>query len=191
MTGTIKSLDLAGESGAITAEDGVVVGFPLSAVLAYDLPILAVGQIVSFDLESGRCPQALNIYVHRAAQAVSAKEKHPEITSLRYLGFEHRGNIRVYLFERLIPGAMKQRFTVDADLALFTRHHVGMQEGPALCLHLLVEELRAQSTAGRTSFQCSLSDRELLTYLANRAAARAKHGSRRTQQAFGVTTHVA
>jgi cold shock CspA family protein len=190
MTGTIKRLDLAGASGVITAEDGLMVGFCPSAVLAYDVPSLAIGQVVSFDLEGGRCPKALNVFVQRAPEAVNAKEKRLEITRFRYIGFEHRGNKRVYLFEWLIPGTEKRTFTVDADLALFAKHHVGMQEGPGLCLHLLVEELDAEGTAARTSFQCSLSDREMLAYLASRPVPRAKHSSPRAQHASGVTAYV-
>ena len=190
MTGRIKSLDVAGGSGVISAEDGSIVGFRPSAVLAYDIPTLAIGQAVSFDLEDGRSPKALNIYVEWASQTVNAREKRSQITRLRYVGFEHRGNTRAYLFERVTAGEKKRTFAVDADLALFAKHHVGMQEGPALCLHLLVEELDAEDTLARTSFQRSLSDREMLAYLANRPTPRAKHGFKRAPHASGVTSHV-
>jgi cold shock CspA family protein len=190
MTGRIKSLDMANGSGVITAEDGLMVGFCPSAVLAYDIPTLAIGQAVSFDLDDGRCPKALNIYVQWASQAVDAKGRHLQITRLRYIGFEHRGNIRAYLFESLAPGTEKRKFTVNADLALFTRHHVGMQEGPALSLHLLVEELDAEGTAAQASFKCSLTDREMLAHVASRPAPRAKPGFKRAQPASGADSHI-
>ena len=190
MTGTIKRLDVASASGVITAEDGLIVGFPLSAVLAYDLPILAIGQVVSFDLEPGRCPKALNVYVERAPHGAKAQEKRLEITRLRYVGFEHSGNIRAYLFERLSPGLEKRTFTVTTDLTLFTKHHVGIQEGPALCLHLLAAELDVADAAVLTSFRCSLTDREMLAHLASRPVPRAKYGFKRAQHAAGVTPHV-
>lgn len=190
MTGTIKRLDVASASGVITAEDGLIVGFCPSAVLAYDVPSLAIGQVVSFDLEGGRCPKALNVCVQRRPQALNAQERRLEITRLRYIGFEHRGNIRAYLFERLTPGAERRTFTVDADLALFTRHHVGIQEGPALCLHLLAAELDVAGAAVRTSFHCSLTEREMLAHLASRPVPRTKHGPKRAQHASGVTSHV-
>ena len=66
MTGTIKSLGGVGESGFITAEDGLNVGFCPTSVLAYDAASLAVGQLVSFDLENGRGLKALNVSVQRA-----------------------------------------------------------------------------------------------------------------------------
>ncbi len=190
MTGRIKSLDVASGSGVISAEDGSIVGFCPSAVLAYDIPTLAIGQAVSFDREDGRCPKALNIYVQWVSQTVNAKEKRSQITRLRYIGLEHRGNIRAYLFERLTAGEKKRTFAVDADLALFAKHHVGMQEGPALCLHLLVDELDAEDTLVRTLFKSSLSDREMLAHLASRPTPRAKHGFKRAQHASGVTSHV-
>jgi hypothetical protein len=187
MTGTIKSLDLASASGVITIDDGLLVGFCPAAVLAYDVPGLAIGQVVSFDLDGGRCPKALNVCVQRKPQGLNGMEKRLEATRLRYLGFEHRGNIRAYLFEGLTPGAKKRTFAVDADLALFTRHHVSMQEGPALCLHLLAAELDFADAAVRTSCQCSLTDREMLAHLASRPVPRSKYGAKRTLAASGAT----
>jgi hypothetical protein len=114
-------------------------------------------------------------------------EKRLEATRLRYIGFEHRGNVRAYLFEGLTPGAKKRTFAVDADLALFTRHHVGMQEGPALCLHLLAAELDFADAAVRTSCQCSLTDREMLAHLASRPVPRSKYGLKHTPPAAAAT----
>jgi hypothetical protein len=191
MTGTIKSLDVASASGVITAADGLMVGFCPSAVLAYDVPLLAIGRVVSFDLEGGRCPKALNVLVQRAPQAGNTQEKRLEIARLRYMGFEHRGTVRIYRFERLIPGEAKRTFTVDADLTLFTKHHVGIQEGPVLCLHLLAAELDLSNEAGRTAFQCSLTEREMLAHLASRPAPRTKPGPKRTLPASGADLRLA
>jgi hypothetical protein len=116
--------------------------------------------------------------------------KRLEITRLRYVGFEHKGNLRVYLFERLTPGAEKRAFTVDADLALFAKHHVGMQEGPSLCLHLLAAELDVDDAAAWASSRCSLTDREMLAYLASRPVPRSKHGAKHTLPAHGATSHI-
>jgi hypothetical protein len=190
MTGIIKSLDSVSASGVITAEDGLIVSFCPSAMLAYDVPILAIGQVVSFDLEGGRCPKALNVCVRRAPQVLNAHEKRLEMTRLRYMGFEQVGSIRSYRFERFAPGEQKTTFTVNTDLALFTKHHVGIQEGPALCLHLLAAELDLAGAAARTLFQCSLTDREILAHLASRPVPRAKHGSKRALPVAGATSHV-
>jgi hypothetical protein len=142
---------------------------------------------VSFDLDAGRYPTALNVCVQRKPRALNGLDKRLEATRLRYIGFEHKGNIRAYLFEGLTPGAKKRTFAVDADLALFTRHHISMQEGPALCLHLLAAELDFADAAVRTSCQCSLTDREMLAHLASRPVQRSKYGSKRTLPASGAT----
>jgi hypothetical protein len=65
-----------------------------------------------------------------------------------------------------------------------------MQEGPALCLHLLAVELDFADAAVRTSFQCSLTDREMLAHLASRPVPRTKHGPKRTLPASGATSDV-
>jgi len=190
VTGTIKRLDVSAASGVITAEDGLTVGFPLSAVMAFDLPVLAVGQAVSFDLEDGRVSKARNVCVQKPPQPVHVRSGHLETTRPRYVGFEHRGNVRAYLFEWLRAGTEKRTFAVDADLALFTKHHVGMQEGPALCLHLLVEELEAEGAGEATPIKCSLSDREMLAYVASRPVPRNKLGLKRTQPSSDAASPV-
>jgi cold shock CspA family protein len=180
MTGIIKSLDSQDASGVITTDGGLIIGFHTSAVLAYDLPILAVGQAVGFDLEAGRHPQATNVYVKRASQASDGQKKRLEATRLRYVGFQQDGRIRSYRFELYAPGEARVTFTVNTDLALFTRHHVGIQEGPGLCLHLLAAELDLAGTAAGAPFKCSLTDREMLAYLAALPVPRAKRAPRRS-----------
>ena len=183
MTGTIKSLGPSSESGFITGEDGLNVGFCPTSVLAYDAASLQVGQLVSFDLESGRRLKALNVSVQRTRHASDAEEKRLEATRLRYMGFEQNGSVRVYRFERLTPGSEKRTFTVDADMALFAKHRVGIQEGPALCLQFLVADLGAAGAP--VLFQRSLSDCEMLAYLASLPVRRARHGFKRTAPAAG------
>jgi hypothetical protein len=53
---------------------------------------------------------------------------------LRYVGFDQAKNIREYKFDGVAAGEANTHFVVSADRALFIRHHVGLQEGPALCL---------------------------------------------------------
>mgnify|MGYP000465854221 CR=1 FL=1 len=190
MTGTIKSLDIESSSGVITAADGTIVGFRQSEVLAYDVPILAAGQVVSFDLEPGRHPKALNVVVQRAPQSGNAKDKRLEIARLRYVGFEHRGNTRAYFFEYVVPGVEKRTFTVHADLTLFVKHHVGMQEGPALCLRLLTADPDIAEARPPESLDLSLTDQEMQAYVANRPLPRAKHGPKRTTPTAGPALHI-
>ncbi len=188
MTGTIKSLDSANSSGTIAGADGLVVGFRPSAVLAYDVPSLAVGRVVSFDLESGRHPQAVNVCVVRSPEPV---DRRLDATCLRYLGFRHEGGVRCYCFELFAPGEARVTFTVTSDLALFVKHHVGLQEGPGLCLHLLAAALDLAGTAAGTPSRCSLTDREMLAYLAGRPAQGAKRAARHGLPASGAAPDTA
>lgn len=168
MTGRITSLSSGGESGFIAGEDGQTVYFEKRRVMEYDIMALAVGQVVSFDLEAGARPKAINICVQKPRRPAAAESRHPETNRLRYLGFEQREKVRAYRFERLTPGEESRTFFVTIDLALFRKHGIGMQEGPALCLRALKAEIEGAEAAGRAPVDCSLTDREMLAHLASR-----------------------
>jgi hypothetical protein len=166
MTGKIKSLNVESASGSIDAENGSRLNFDLGAVLAYDITNLAVGQLVTFDMDTSAGLKAVNICVQRS-RSVARVEGKRETNSLRYMGFEQTASIRSYKFERTFLGEVAEIFVVTTDLALFAKHHVGIQEGPALCLHLLMTELDA-GLADRLRTECSLTDQDMLTHLASR-----------------------
>ena len=71
---------------------------------------------------------------------------------LRYMGFDQAKNIREYKFDGAAEGKTIAHFVVSADLALFVKHRVGLQEGPSLCLkrlstNLLLIRLFQQATS--------------------------------------------
>src|SRR5216683_2559756 len=168
MSGRIKNLSAGSASGLIEGENGRRYHFDSWSVLVCDVTYLAVGQLVAFDLEAGSDPNAVNICLQRLHQLPHAERKRKE-TTLRYLGFDHTMGIRTHRFERPSIGEETEKFAVTADMALFTKHHIGIQEGPALCLHLLM--MRLGDAAGDTAalqFQCSLTEEHLLTYLASK-----------------------
>lgn len=167
MTGKITSIGI--ESGVIQAETSRNVSFDLSAVLTYDLAELAVGQSVTFDLRSGTHSKAINVVVQKQGQ-FSPSVKTGKPPCLRYMGFEQSGCTRVYSFEQIVPGEETKRFIVTADMGLFTRHRIGLQEGPALCLRSLTDELDAASATEPPGLRCSLSDQNMLAHLARRPA---------------------
>ena len=174
MTGRIKSLGDGGTFGYIAAENGLSFHFESSAVLAYDVTCLAVGQMVSFELERRSHPKALNVCVERQHPAPHLLDKHSERIHLRYTGFEQAGNIRAYRFERLLAGEETQTFSVTADLALFKKHRVGIQEGPTLCLDVLMADLRAADSTRLISRLRPLTDPDMLAHLASRPVPGAK-----------------
>ncbi len=100
---------------------------------------------------------------------------------LQYLGFEHAGSVRTYRFRRISRGEEPREYIVNADLALFAKHHVGIQEGPALCMHRLLEQSDASGAPARPSPDF-LTDLDMTTHLANRPAPAAKGWSKRTPQ---------
>ena len=90
------------------------------------------------------------------------------MTHLQYLGFTHEGNSRVYRFRRIGGGAEAKEFVVNADLALFAKHRVALQEGPALSFQRLsAEEIDAPAAPSSVS----LTEMEMLAHLATRPAA--------------------
>jgi len=137
MTGRIKNFDPRTSSGCIEADNGLDVQFDSSVVVAYDVSWLAAGQAVTFQQANSAAPRAS--YVSVETPRVSGGEPRKEQPLfLRYLGFDQQKSMRVYRFERVMPGDENIGFTVTTDLTIFAKHHVGIQEGPNLCRALLV-----------------------------------------------------
>lgn len=87
---------------------------------------------------------------------------------LRYMGFDQTQNTRCYRFDRLVRGEPTTRFTITADLALFRKHGVQIQEGPALCAGKLAADL-ADSRVG----QHQLTNDDLVAHFQARTRAEA------------------
>ena len=83
---------------------------------------------------------------------------------LQYMGFEQVKNIREYLFHGIAAGEETKIFVVTTDVALFLKHHVGMQEGPALCWRKLEAELGTVEPAEPPPRRQALTDRDLYGY---------------------------
>ena len=177
MTGRIKNLSAGNGAGFIESENGLKFHFDSGAVLAYDVTYLAVGQLVTFDLESGGSPKAVNICLQRAHAAPHPDGKRKE-TTLRYVGFDQTKGIRTYRFERTSVGEETETFAVTTDVALFTKHHIGIQEGPALCLHVLMIGLDGASV-NAPRLACSLTEEHMLTYLASKPVPGARQHHKR------------
>ena len=107
-------------------------------------------------------------------QPVGEFRRHPKKVEthmqLRYMGFDQAKNIREYRFDGIAGDAIKH-FVVSADLTLFTKHHIGMQEGPALCLQKLsadtetpeqlAYELTNDDLAAHVSARAALAEQKL------------------------------
>src|SRR5215467_928688 len=94
---------------------------------------------------------------------------------LRYMGFDQAKNIREYKFDGVAAGETTKHFVVNADLALFVRHHVGLQAGPALCLKRLSADLETLQPLPH-----ELTSGDLAAYVSDQAAAAERKTSTRS-----------
>jgi cold shock CspA family protein len=179
MTGRIKILSSGSASGFIEAENGSRIHFDSGAVLAYDVAYLSVGQLVTFDLDNGVGRKAVNICVQRPHQSPVVEGKRKE-SMLRYVGFDQTRAIRTYRFERTSLGEETETFAVTTDITLFTKYHVAIQEGPALCLRLLM--VAAEGPAAPRAPR-SLTEQDLQTHVASRPVAGTRPHHKRPSRA--------
>jgi cold shock CspA family protein len=185
MTGRIDRLNRAESSGFIAADSGARVHFESSEVFAYDVGRIAVGQWVTFDLKAGRVSEATNVCPQRPGRASDAKGRVcPVETLTRYVGFEHKRNVRAYRFELTLPGEDLQTVVFGIDLELLMRHRILIQDGPALCRHALRARHIDFSSPGIRRREFTLSDQDVLAYQGSLPArAERKHGRRRLSAA--------
>ena len=180
MIGTIISFSKHTAAGVVKSADGVRFEFDLAAVLAYDVAELAAGRPVHFEVAAGDFPKAINVSIDPLLPSVNSVDDHTrEIRRLRYMGFDQRGSIRAYRYQRITPGETTQMFTVDTDLTLFQKYQVAIQEGPVLCLRLLSAELASGGSPGPRSF----TEQHMTSFLASRPAPGAKSGTKKARRA--------
>jgi cold shock CspA family protein len=134
MTGSIKNLNSVNRSGFIKAEDGKAVYFAASAVWEHDYPSLTVGKAVSFDLLDGQRPKAINVHLYEGGRVQLQPKKPNGPVELRFVGFEQANSIRTFHFQAIVAGKETREYSVTADVTLFGKHRIGIQEGPALWL---------------------------------------------------------
>ena len=88
--------------------------------------------------------------------------------ALRYAGFDQTGNVRSYLFQRVVVGEESSLIVVAAEIPLLVKHHVRIQDGPALCLQVLLLEMQSGESSEPPVSLHALTDTDILTYLATR-----------------------
>lgn len=133
MTGTIVELEPTTRSGVIRSEDGSRVVFRGPAI-GGEFDTLSVGGRVRFDYD--------RTWSEVTAVHVLVETILPDAPlDLRYMGFDQAKDVRRYRFDAILGGKLKRRFVVVADMALFRKHHIAVQDGPTLCLHKLMSGL--------------------------------------------------
>lgn len=166
MIGSIKNLDFEHRSGFITAEGGKNVYFAASAVWEYDYSFLTVGQLVSFDLLDGQWPKAINVHLLEGRHTANEQQKMSQgPTEVRFVNFDEANGVRTFHFQAIICHKEMREYAVTADMTMFGKHHVGIQEGPALCSRIVAAELAAGHTDHR---KLVLTEAQILAHVASR-----------------------
>ncbi len=161
MRGRIEILGAGAVQGRIRAEDGSRIPFDLSGILAYDVGRLSVGHSVTFDVDK-RASTAIN--VSRDQETPVPQDKRTTEAQLRFMGFEQTAAVRTYRFERIASGEASRIIDLTIDVKLFTKHRIGIQEGPTLCLrHLAIPQ-------NVTEEHQILTDADMLAFIASRPA---------------------
>jgi len=167
VTGRIEILAAMDQPGCITSNSGTS-----RFHYTYRLPLgridgLAKGRLVTFEVEKG-CPEmAVSVCPKERSEPSPGAESAP--WQIRYGGFEQADNIRTYKFEAWQAGEENQEAIVRVDLALFRKHGITIQEGPALCLRLVQTDLQGPSPSQLPVWKRTLTDKEMAAHLAFRA----------------------
>ncbi|HVP46417.1 MAG TPA: hypothetical protein VMT32_07535 [Bryobacteraceae bacterium] len=98
--------------------------------------------------------------------------------ALRYMGFDQRQNTRVYKFDNVAEGEPTIRMLITADLTLFQKHHIAIQEGPGLCAQKLAADLENPRNGNH-----ELTSDDLLAHASARAAVAARQAELRRKGA--------
>ena len=178
MIGRIKNMSASSRSGFIQAENGQTFAHRRKA-LAGSLA-LTVGQAVSFELQSGHWPKASNVHLFEDRHMPHIPENRPlAAIQLRYVGFDQDQQTRSFRFHATVAGEETRDYVVTADVRLFQKHHVGIQEGPALCARILLAQLAAANDHRPRSMRAVLSEKDLVAHVASRVVAVRKPFRRR------------
>jgi hypothetical protein len=93
---------------------------------------------------------------------------------LRYMGFDQTQNRRVYKFDYCAKGVPPAGFLVSADIALFLKHRISIQDGPSLCARKLANDIETLQPG-----EHELTNDDMLAFATDRAAAEARKAEQR------------
>ena len=98
--------------------------------------------------------------------------------ALRYMGFDQKQNTRAYKFDCIADGVPTIRMVITADLTLFQKHRIAIQEGPGLCAQKLAADLEKPQPGSH-----ELTGDDLLAHASARAAVAARQAELRRKGA--------
>jgi hypothetical protein len=174
VTGTIVGLPSANRTGIVRSSDGSRLVFAADAVLG-DFGKLALGDIVSYESEPARPHAAVRIF----REVPASRSRADAIEDLRFIGFTQAASVRTYQFEAVTRGYPARQFSVTVDVTLLLKHHVGVQDAPALCLRKLSADLKKPLPAGAHE----LGDDDLRLFASSRDAAHVRRAPKHSSVA--------
>ncbi len=131
-------------------------------------------------MQSGHWPKASNVHLFEDRHMPHIPESRPQAAvQLRYVGFDQDQQTRNFRFHATVAGEETRDYVVTADVRLFQKHHVGIQEGPALCTRILLAQLAASNDHNPRSMRAVLSEKDLIAHVASRVVAVRKPFRRR------------
>jgi len=107
---------------------------------------------------------------------------------IKYNGFTQLDNVREFIFHCVSPRQENKIIVVTADLSLFRKYHLGLQEGPLLCLRKLICECDALSSVEQLSHR-ELSEADLCSFAAGLECQRKKRVHRRSPSGGHIQLH--
>ncbi|RPI25177.1 MAG: hypothetical protein EHM61_15065 [Acidobacteria bacterium] len=161
MTGRIEQLATADSPGVITTKTGRNT-FRYSYQFASGGIELQVGRLVAFELEKGNIETAINVCAIEAGESPTVPGRIPEI---RYEGFEQKNDVRSFRFRAWRTGEENQDIVVTAEMALFRKYGITIQEGPGLCLRLVEAELQQSNPIPTGLWERKLTADEMIAHI--------------------------
>ena len=108
---------------------------------------------------------------------------------IQYNGFTQLNNVREFNFQFVSPGQENRTILVTADLSLFSKYHLGLQEGPLLCLRKLSCECYALASVEQRLSHCELSDADVCSFAAGLECQKKKKTHRRSPSGGHIQLH--
>jgi hypothetical protein len=102
-----------------------------------------------------------------------------------YNGFTQLDEIREFIFHGACLGQERKIILVTADLSIFRKYNVGLQEGPLLCLRKLSLESATLVSNSQSLLQRKLCEDDICAFAAEREHQRTKKSTHRRSRASG------
>jgi hypothetical protein len=108
---------------------------------------------------------------------------------LVYMGFTQEAALRCFHFQRVLTQARLTnlpkivQFTLKADMSLFTRFRIPVQEGPALCLQILTDALAGSDETAVAPASYAVTPEHLSTFASARTVVEEARAARRKPRA--------